>query len=276
LAAVVVERALSDAGSGGDNTGVMLGSAYGNVDDSAAFMHRIFEKGARAASPADFPNLVPSSPVGHVSIYLGLRGPTFTTADLATSGESAFVQAAQLIAVGEGTRIVAGAVEPKSDIVERVLATLFAHTASQAHAIRFDTAAAIVVESAHEAHARGGRVLARVSQWLEWRTEPMIALASLGGPQTDRAEVVLARANGGTEELLLDTPWGSHKRVVCAPALGESDGLGAVALVVAAARIATERVDEALVLGLSQGRGYAVVLTGERPACSSAARDRTQ
>jgi hypothetical protein len=47
---------------------------------------------------------------------------------------------------------------------------------------------------------------------------------------------------------------------VCAPALGESDGLGAVALAVAAGRIATERIDEALVLGLAKGRGCAIVL----------------
>jgi 3-oxoacyl-[acyl-carrier-protein] synthase II len=260
LAAVVVEHALADAGRSPDPTGVLLGSAYGNVDDSAAFMHRIFEKGARAASPADFPNLVPSSPVGHVSIYLGLRGPTFTTADLATSGESAFAQAAQLIAVGEGARIVAGAVEPKSNIVERVLSTLFAHTASQAHAARFDVAAAVVVESEGEAIAQRKRILARVRQSLEWRAQPTAALASLQTPRGDRAEVVLARANGGIEELLQNTPWASRRRVVCAPALDESDALGAVAIAVAAARIFTERVDEALVLGLSKGRGYAVVL----------------
>jgi 3-oxoacyl-[acyl-carrier-protein] synthase II len=260
LAAVVVEHALADACSLPEGTGVVLGSAYGNVDDSAAYMHRIFEKGARAASPAEFPNLVPSSPVGHVSIYLGLRGPTFTTADLATSGESAFVQASQLVAVGESARIVAGAVEPKSDIVERVLSTLFAHTASQAHATRSDTAAAIVVESEGEALARGKRPLARVGQQLEWRTQPTIALASLHPPRGDRAEVVLARANGGTEDLVRSTAWSSCPRVVCAPALGESDALGAVAIAVAAARIATGRADEALVIGLSKGRGYAVVL----------------
>ena len=44
-------------------------------------MHRLFDKGPRFASPAEFPNLVPSSPVGHVSIYLGLRGARNATAD---------------------------------------------------------------------------------------------------------------------------------------------------------------------------------------------------
>ncbi len=122
------------------------GSAFGNVDGCAAFMHRIFEKGPRAASPAEFPNLVPSSPVGHMSIYLGLRGVSFATADLGASGESAFAQAVELVRSGEIGRVVAGAVEPKSDLVERVFAALFAHAASQAGAARADLAAVVVVE----------------------------------------------------------------------------------------------------------------------------------
>jgi hypothetical protein len=42
--------------------------------------------------------------------------------------------------------------------------------------------------------------------------------------------------------------------------VGESDGLGAVALAVAVGRIATNLADEVLVLGLAQDRGYAIVL----------------
>jgi 3-oxoacyl-[acyl-carrier-protein] synthase II len=273
LAAVAVEHALADAHAPSDGTGVLLGSAYGNVDASAAFMHRIFEKGPRAATPADFPNLVPSSPVGHVSIYLGLRGPTFTTADLAVSGESAFAQASQLIAAGEAARVVAGAIEPRSNIVEGILAGLFAHTPSQVHAVRTDLAAAVVVESEREARARGQRVLAYLRQLLEWRdgagarldpTRAAKALEALQPPRARRTEVVLAREDRGSDELLSKTGWRTCPRAICAPAVGESDGLGAVAVAVAAARIATERVDDVLVLGVSKGRGFAIVLARSR------------
>ena len=41
--------------------GVVLGNAFGSVDGTAAFMRRLRDKGARLASPADFPGLVPSS-----------------------------------------------------------------------------------------------------------------------------------------------------------------------------------------------------------------------
>ena len=107
-------------------TGVILGSSFGSIDASAAFMNRIFAKGPRLASPAEFPNLVPSSPVGHVSIYLGLRGAVFAAAELGTSGECAVLQAAELVAAGETDAVVAGDIEESNGIVERVLSALFA------------------------------------------------------------------------------------------------------------------------------------------------------
>lgn len=260
LAAVASQHALADAHASSEGTGIVLGNAYGNVDASGGFMHRVFEKGARAASPAEFPNLVPSSPVGHVSIYLGLQGPTFATADLSVSGEGAFVQAAQLVAGGEAARVVAGAVEPSSHIVERVLSALFAETPAQAHAVTSDWSTAIVVESEPEASRRGARALARVRQLVEWRRAGD-AVASLQPPAGGRAEVLLARSGDAAVELLARTRWWSCPRLTCAPALGESDALGAVALAVAVGRLATERVDETLVLGVARGRGYAVVLS---------------
>lgn len=262
LGAVAVERALADSGGTDASTGLVLGSAFGNVDGSAAFMHRIFDKGARSASPAEFPNLVPSSPVGHVSIYLGLRGSAFATADLATSGESAFMQALQLVATGEASRVVAGAVEPKSDIVDRVLAALFAPATPQEGLARSDVAAAIVIETETEARRRGARVMARVRQALEWRGRGA-RRTELSSPREGRAEVILARADVGAEAVLAGTPWSACPRLVCAQALGESDGLGAVAIAVAVGRIASGRTDQALVLGLARDRGYAFVLGRE-------------
>jgi 3-oxoacyl-[acyl-carrier-protein] synthase II len=259
LGVVAVERALREAGGGERETGLVLGSAFGNVDGSAAFMHRIFEKGPRSASPAEFPNLVPSSAVGHVSIYLGLRGPVFATADLATSGESAFVQALQLMAAGEATRVVAGAAEAKGDIVGRILASLFAHAPSQAGAARSDIAAAVVAETEADARRRGARIVARVRQTLEWRGDTP-RWRDVVAPRGARAEVVLARPNGGSGPLLEGSAWSSCAPLVCAPVLGESDGLGLVALAVAVGRIAARRADEVLVLGLARSRGYAIVL----------------
>ncbi len=263
LGAVAVEHALNESRAPREGAGVVLGSAFGSVDGCAAFMHRIFEKGPRSASPADFPNLVPSAPVGHVSIYLGLHGPAFGTADLAASGESAIVQAWQLIAAGEGTRIVAGSAEPKGDIAGRVFSALFADKTARVGAVRTDVAAAVLLEAEDAARERGARILAHAERVLEWRGDAGEALSALRAPRGhgSGAEVILARANEGADRLLDRTGWRSCPRIVCAPPLGESDGLGAVAVAVAVGRIGTGRATEALVLGVARGRGYAMVLS---------------
>jgi 3-oxoacyl-[acyl-carrier-protein] synthase II len=260
LGAVAVGHLLARAGAPAADTGLVLGSTFANVDASAAFMRRIFERGARSAPPAEFPNLVPSAVVGHVSIYGGLCGPAFATADLAVSGESAFVQASQLVRTGEAPRIVAGAVEPRSGVVQRVLSALFEQTPPDAGATRTDLAVAILVEAEGQAQTRGARILARVDQTIEWRGDGDGALATLRGPRTSRAEVLLARAGEAADRLLSSTGWANCDRVLLAPVAGESDALGALAIAVAAARIGAGRLGEALVLGLAKGRGFAILL----------------
>jgi 3-oxoacyl-[acyl-carrier-protein] synthase II len=262
LAAVVVERALEESGVPRREVGVVLGSAFGSIDGCAAFMHRIFEKGPRMASPAEFPSLVPSASVGHVSIYGDLHGPAFGTSDLAASGESAVVQASQLIAVGEATCIVAGSAEPRSSIAERVLSALFDDGLARAGRARVDLAAAVVLEAEAVAIARCAHVLARIERVLEWRVEGLAALAGLRVPRSARAEVVLARASEAGDSVIAQTSWRDCPRVVCADLLGESDALGAVAVAIAAARIGAGRTSEALVLGVAQRRGYAILLAG--------------
>ncbi|HEX4445992.1 MAG TPA: beta-ketoacyl-[acyl-carrier-protein] synthase family protein, partial [Polyangiaceae bacterium] len=59
LGVVAVEHALAEARATAEGTGLLLGSTFGSMDGSAAFMHRVLERGPRSASPAEFPNLVP-------------------------------------------------------------------------------------------------------------------------------------------------------------------------------------------------------------------------
>ncbi len=153
-----------------------------------------------------------------------------------------------------------GAIEPRSDIVDRVLGALFAHASSQADAKRGDLAVAVVLEEESEARSRNAPMLARVRQVLEWRGDSRSALGSLLDPATDRAEVGLARTHGGVDALLSATAWMDRPRFVCDAAIGESDGLGGVALAVAAGRIATGHASEALVLGVATNRGFAILL----------------
>src|SRR4029079_5270451 len=123
---------------------------------TSAFMRRLDEKGPRLVSPADFPSLVPSSPAGHASIYLDLGGPTFVVADLATSGEAAFMQGFELVAAGEASSICVVAAEEKSAIVEGCLNVVFG-SKDATLGPRREGAAAVMLESEEEARRAGRR-----------------------------------------------------------------------------------------------------------------------
>jgi 3-oxoacyl-[acyl-carrier-protein] synthase II len=259
LATVAVQHALRDAGLAPRSAGVVLSTAFGGVDACAAFMHGVLARGPRSASPAEFPNLVPSSPIGHASIYLGMQGPSFAVSDLATGGDCAFVQAVGLIAAGDAVQMVAGSFEPRSEIVERALAPLFLQGLTQPGE-RGDLAVAVVAESFSSATQRGASVLARVIQTVEWRDDPRGALQAVGPPRSPSARVMFPRQDPLARTLLDGTAWGGTPSLVCAPAVAESEALGALAILVAAGCIAEQRADEVLVVGRARGRGFAVVL----------------
>ncbi|WP_394839615.1 beta-ketoacyl-[acyl-carrier-protein] synthase family protein [Pendulispora rubella] len=268
MAALVVERAYHESGAlahgPGEDLGVILGSSFGTISASAAFMHRLFEKGPRLASPADFPNLVPSSPVGHVSIYLGLGGPALATSDLAASGESAWAQAIELVEGGEADVIAAGGYEEASDIVERSIAILFERSAERnsEHQLRAEGAAAVILEEKGHARARGAEVLAEVAQVLTWRdhdASPLLPLEPPRGP-AGGASVILPRRDRGLEDMLTRSAWRGVPVRVCEGACGEHDALGAAAVAAAVSEFAHRRITDALVLGVAPGRGYALRL----------------
>jgi 3-oxoacyl-[acyl-carrier-protein] synthase II len=104
--------------------GLVAGSAFGNIERTVDFQRRVFERGPRFASPADFPHLVPSAPAFNASIYLGLQGPVMSNADLATSAESALCIALALLEGEQADAIIAGSAEPHDRVAERVLAPL--------------------------------------------------------------------------------------------------------------------------------------------------------
>jgi 3-oxoacyl-[acyl-carrier-protein] synthase II len=259
LGAAAVAHALAEAGAPAEDSGVVLGTAFGNVDACAAFLRRVLEAGPRAASPAIFPNLVPSSPVGHVSIYCGMQGPAFATSDLGASGAAAFLQAVDLVTAGEAPRIVAGSAEPKSAIVDAVLGPLFALPGAARRGPGADLAAVLVVEAAGAALARGARVMARVAQAIEWRGDPRAALDRLRPPSATRVEIVTPWADPA-RAALASTAWRDRPLLPWPASLAGGDALDAAALAIAAARVASGRADEAIVVTLAPGRGSAIVL----------------
>jgi 3-oxoacyl-[acyl-carrier-protein] synthase II len=260
LLTMSMQLALGEASAAGapSDVGAVSGSAYGAVDSSAEFIQRIYEKGGRLASPMDFPNLVPSSPVGHAAIYLGVRGPVLSAADLGVTAEAAFGLACELLEVGEARAIVAGGVEERSAITERVLGPVCSGSASWT-GVRTEGSSAVVLEDEANAAARGAKVLARVEQVSGGRGS--FAAVDLA-PPAGRALVVVARRDEPTMAALATTPWSRACVVEVAKRAGNHEGLGGFGLVAAAGAIAAGRADSALVLGLAPDRWAAIVLSG--------------
>ncbi|MEA2747775.1 MAG: 3-oxoacyl-[acyl-carrier-protein] synthase, partial [Myxococcales bacterium] len=272
LAAIACGRAL---GADSNDAGVVLGNAFGAVDGTSAFMRRLREKGARLASPADFPGLVPSSPAGHVSIYLGLAGPTFAVADLATSGECAVTQGFELVAAGETDRVVVVAVEEKSTIVDQVFRVVFGPDKRDAslgeRPLRREGAGAIALAAEDVAVARGLPIFARVEQVLSWWNDDSAIAAVLPPPSgaTTGAVVVVGVAGDASDALLRRAGWGDCRRITCAERAGSHEAAGAIAVAVAASTLASDpSIEAVLCVGIARGSGYAITLGRHRARTS--------
>jgi 3-oxoacyl-[acyl-carrier-protein] synthase II len=252
------ERAAGTSGDGdAPRIGAIVGASFGSVDASTSYMRRIYDKGAKFASPADFPNLVPSSPVGHASIYLGLRGPVFAVADLGATAEAAMAAAIELIAAGEGEAIAAGSVEEASPMIERCLGPICSEIFDRG--VRGEGAAALLFESEPWACARGARPLARVAWWSSWRGDGVGALSE-APPPGPSAGVLVGREEPRRTRCLEGSPWAAVPRRALAPRVGDHEGAGGFAAAAAVALIERGALSHALILGGAPDRGYAVLL----------------
>lgn len=271
LATIAIQTALAEAGvdaeasrgpgPAGDAAapliGAIVGASFGSVDASTAYMRRIYDKGPKYASPADFPNLVPSSPVGHASIYLGLRGPVFAVADLGATAESAMTAAIELIAAGEGEVIAAGSVEEASPMIERCLGPICSEILDRG--VRSEGAAVLLFESEARARERNARPLARVGWWSSWRGDGAGALVGSPLPGVS-AGVFVGREEPRIERCLHGSAWACVPRRALAPRAGDHEGTGGFAAAVAVAAIERGTLSRALILGGAPDRGYAVLL----------------
>ncbi|MGK4002980.1 beta-ketoacyl-[acyl-carrier-protein] synthase family protein [Sorangium sp. So ce1036] len=252
--------------------GAIVGASFGSVDASTAYMRRIYDKGAKFASPADFPNLVPSSPVGHASIYLGLRGPVFAMADLGATAEAAMVTAIELITAGEGEALAAGSVEEASPMIERCLGPICSEVAQCG--VRSEGAAVVLFESDAHARERGARTLARVAFWTSWRGDGVGMLAGAPAPAgppaipsqgarhgvPSPAAVFIGRQEERLVACLRGSPWAEVPRSILASRAGDHEGAGGFAAAAAVAALASGALASVLILGGAPDRGYAILL----------------
>jgi 3-oxoacyl-(acyl-carrier-protein) synthase len=174
MAVGACRAALADAGIDAaalpaERTSLALGSAYGNLQETATFLDRLFARGS--GNPLVFPNLVFNAPLAYASIELGIRGETAMFSMLEASGEVAIGWGVDAVAAGRAALCLAGGVDELGQVLHRVLED--GRRLAAGHPHPFDPgadgmaagegAAVLVLERVDEAHARGARVYARVA-----------------------------------------------------------------------------------------------------------------
>ncbi|MFH1466569.1 MAG: beta-ketoacyl synthase N-terminal-like domain-containing protein [Pseudomonadota bacterium] len=107
-----------------DRLPVVWGNGLGELAPIARFLERLYGEGPQAASPLAFQNSVTNAPVGHLSIGLGLRGPSETLSAGGASGGMALLRAVDLLRLGVHDAVLVVAGDDLNEVVERAFGGL--------------------------------------------------------------------------------------------------------------------------------------------------------
>jgi 3-oxoacyl-[acyl-carrier-protein] synthase II len=178
LAVYAAEAAWEDAGVAGvyapERVAAVVGSGLGGISSALDAYKTLSERGARWVGPFTVPKILPSIGAGWVSMRLGLKGPNLAPATACAAGAHAILEAAEQIARGAADAAVCGGAEaPISPLGVAAFAAMRAlsKAASRPFDIRRDGfvlgegAAALVLEEAERARARGARIYAELAGW---------------------------------------------------------------------------------------------------------------
>ncbi len=248
LVTAIAERALGESGRGAAGTGLLVGSAFGDVERSVKFLQKLFAQGPKLASPAEFPQLVASTGSGNASIYLGLTGPCVSVSELGTSGESAVAVGISMLELGLVSGVLAGSAEAHDGIVDAVLG---------GH--RGQGGGFVLLESARAAELRGHAPLARVHVQRAERGDGSRALAEISAPNAG-AVVVTTRLPRAVAGALERSSWQGVPVHALATRVGYHEALGAHALAVAAGLVGAGAVSSALVVTADVDTVYVTLL----------------
>jgi 3-oxoacyl-[acyl-carrier-protein] synthase II len=262
--------------------GLGLGSAFGNLQETATFLDRLFARGG--GNPRLVPNLVFNAPLSYASIELAITGPTAMLSAQEASGEAAIAWAAEQVAGGTVDVCLAGGTDELGAVLHDVLreGRLLAGGTARPLDPRADGAspgegaAVLVLEPFERARARGARIYARLvapsgfavpSSVHGWPRDPAPLAAGLAPVMID-ADVVFASASGrpsldAVEAAAIARALGDRAAAVTAVrgTLGDFGAAGALAAAAAALAVASNAVPPTL--GLSPpARAELDVVTG--------------
>lgn len=224
LLLVAVQQALGAAGwtperCAEHEVGLVLGTTFCSVKTIAEFDRRAVQLGPSYASPLDFANSVINAAAGQAAIWHGLRGVNSTVTGGEASGLLALAYAADLIRSGRADAVLAGGAEELC--FESFAGFQRAGRLGDACTVPFDArrdgfalaegAAALLLEEAEAAAARGARVLAEVRGYGESFDAPRDGEAFAGSAVARAVRLALEDAAvdpGGLDVLSLSANGG--------------------------------------------------------------------
>jgi len=166
-----IHSAQLDTRSGGERTGVLLGSSVGGTYDSERFLTALIKQKKMFARPTRFHEC--SSPVDLVADSFGLFGPSFAISTACSSGALALATAAELIQSGQADVMLAGGTDSLSHTTWAGFHSLLLvdlqgcrpFDAARGGMSFGEGAAVLVLEAEAHARQRGATILARLTGW---------------------------------------------------------------------------------------------------------------
>ncbi|WP_295916889.1 beta-ketoacyl-ACP synthase II [Anaerovibrio lipolyticus] len=161
-----------------DRIGTFVGSGIGGIETMHSQYEKLFDKGPSKISPFFIPMMIGNMAAGHVSIALGLKGPSSCVVTACATGTNNIGDAFRVLQRGEADVMVAGGTE--ASISQAAVAGFCSmkalctdHNDDPAHASRpFDAnrsgfimgegAGIIVMETLEHAEKRGAHIYAEI------------------------------------------------------------------------------------------------------------------
>jgi 3-oxoacyl-[acyl-carrier-protein] synthase II len=282
---VATALALDDArldlnGENRSRIAVVLGTGFGCIELTEAFLQSAAANGYAQADPIIFSETLTNAPAAHVARVFGFLGPNVTLSHKGLSGEGALMQAASLLRGGQADLAIVLA----GDTLTRTMyewfeaAGLLSRAASAPASTPFsperdgfipgESATAVVMESADRASGRGAPMYAT------FRTGFMAADPKAGVSVTRRAlagsspadvRMVVASTSGSAalddlEGTTIREVFGGEAPVIAPKSfLGESDSCGILRLIVALSWADNNARPLAMLLGTSLAGGCAAL-----------------
>jgi nodulation protein E len=169
--AAVAQSGLSVGEALSERTAVIIGTGVGGQTTAEENLRRFYSEDAFRPHPLTIPRAMASAPPSHVSMLLGITGPTFAVSSACASATHAIGQAFHMIRSGAVTCALSGGTDAcitpgilRGWEALRILATDTCRPFSRDRTgmVLAEGAAMVVLEESDHAQARGAEILAEI------------------------------------------------------------------------------------------------------------------